>query len=502
MAICANTAAAPGIPQIFNADSSTLLFLPLAHSLARVIQLSCVRARVRIGYTPDVKHLAQDLQSFRPTLILAVPRVFEKLYTQAQRQAYAHRVTRIVFDRADSVAVAWSTALDAGGAGPALRMQHAIFDRVVYRQVRNALGGRVAWSVSGGAPLGARLGHFFRGVGVNVLEGYGLSETTTGGTLNLPGRQHIGSVGPPTPGCSVRIAEDGEILLHGDFVFDGYWHNEQATEDAISDDGWLRTGDIGEIDQAGRLYVRGRKKEMIVRPDGLNVFPDDVERAVNAVPGVRDSAVVGINDGTGERVHAVVVLETGATLDDVVRAANVQLAEHQRIRTATAWTAGDLPRTEGTRKLKRVEIKRRVEGGHGSSPAPSPVESLESLLARYAPGRTIGPGTRLDELGLSSLERVELMVAIEHRFQTTVDESAFSAARDVGELRHLIAQAPAATEQVKESVEFPTWNRSVAARIVRRGVLVHSADPTQFQSPDVLFSPATLPSGIASSTHT
>jgi long-chain acyl-CoA synthetase len=293
VAVYANTTAAAGIPQIFNSESSTLLFLPLAHVLARIIELSCVHARVHIGYTPDIKELAEDLNSFRPTLILAVPRVFEKLHTSAQRKAYAKPLTRRLFDLADDAAVRWSSA--EGHPGRRLRLEHAIFDRLVYSRIQAALGARVVWSVSGGAPLGSRLGHFFRGVGVNVLEGYGMSESTTGGTLNLPGRQRMGSVGPPTPGCSVRIADDGEILLHGDFVFDGYWRNEDATRETVTEDGWLRTGDLGQIDNAGYVSITGRKKELIVTAGGKNVAPNVLEDRARAHWLVSQCVVVGDN---------------------------------------------------------------------------------------------------------------------------------------------------------------------------------------------------------------
>ena len=293
VAVYANTTAAAGIPQIFNSHSSTLLFLPLAHVLARIIELSCVHARVHIGYTPDIKELAHDLNTFRPTLILAVPRVFEKLHTSAQREAYAKPITRRLFDRADAVAIRWSSA--EGQPTAELRLEHALFDRLVYSRIRAALGDRVVWSVSGGAPLGERLGHFFRGVGVNVLEGYGMSESTTGGTLNLPGRQRVGTVGPPTPGGSVRIADDGEILLHGDFIFEGYWRNEDATREALTEDGWLRTGDLGQIDDAGYVSITGRKKELIVTAGGKNVAPTVLEDRARAHWLVSQCVVVGDN---------------------------------------------------------------------------------------------------------------------------------------------------------------------------------------------------------------
>ncbi len=293
-AVYNNVTAAPGIPGIFNAESSTLLFIPLAHSLARIIQLACIHARVHIGYTPDAKKLPEDLLTFHPTLILSVPRAFEKLYNGAQRKAYSGgRVSRTIFDRADHVAVRYSESLDGSGPGPLLRAEHALMERLVYRKVRDALGGRVRWSVSGGAPLGERLGHFFRGVGVTVLEGYGLTETMTGGTLNLPARQRVGTVGPPIPGSTVRIAHDGEILLHGRFVFDGYWQNDVATKETIDEDGWLHSGDIGQVDDQGYVTITGRKKELIVTAGGKNVAPAVLEDRLRAHWLVSQCMVVG-----------------------------------------------------------------------------------------------------------------------------------------------------------------------------------------------------------------
>jgi long-chain acyl-CoA synthetase len=292
LAVYTNTAEAPGISDIFNASSSTLLFLPLAHCLARIIHLSCVHCRVCIGYTPEVKDLPADMATFRPTLVLSVPRVFEKIYNTARRKAHASH-TGFLFDRAEHIAVAYSTSLDSGGPGLLLRLQHELYDRLVYARIRAAMGGRVRWSVSGGAPLGARLGHFFRGMGVNILEGWGLTETSTGGTLNLPERQRVGSVGPPVPGSHLRIASDGEILVKGDFVFSGYWQNEAATKETIDEDGWFHTGDIGQLDADGFLTITGRKKELIVTAGGKNVAPAVLEDRLRAHWLVSQCVVVG-----------------------------------------------------------------------------------------------------------------------------------------------------------------------------------------------------------------
>ncbi len=287
-----NTAEAPGIPDIFNATSSTLLFLPLAHVLARIIELSCIHCRVVIGFTPSVKQLPEDMASFQPTLVLSVPRVFEKIYNSAEHKAHSSGKGAI-FDRAANVAIAYSEALDRGRIGLRLRLLHGVFDRLVYGKIRAAMGGRVRWSVSGGAPLGARLGHFFRGIGVTILEGWGMTETTTGGTLNLPARQRIGSVGPPTPGSRLRIADDGEVLVQGAFNMPGYWQNEVATKETIDDEGWLHTGDIGEIDADGFLSITGRKKELIVTSGGKNVAPAVLEDRLRAHWLVSQCMVVG-----------------------------------------------------------------------------------------------------------------------------------------------------------------------------------------------------------------
>jgi len=265
-----------GLTSMFNPEGSTLLFLPLAHVFARLIQAGVVQTRTRLGHTADVKNLLPDLAQFRPTFLLAVPRVFEKVYNVSKQRAHDGGKGG-PFDKAEDVAVAYSRALDKGGPGLALRAQHVVFDKLVYAKLRAALGGRCIAAISGGAPLGERLGHFFRGIGVTVYEGYGLTETTAGGCLNIEGAVKIGTVGRPVPGISVRIADDGEILLKGDNIFRGYWHNPEATAEAITADGWFRTGDLGEIDDEGYLRITGRKKELIVTAAGKNVAPAVLE---------------------------------------------------------------------------------------------------------------------------------------------------------------------------------------------------------------------------------
>ena len=280
-------------------DASTLLFLPLAHSFARIIEVAAIEAGAVLGHTPNLGNLLPDLATFQPTFILAVPRVFEKVYNSAEQQASGSAVKGAIFHAAARTAIAWSSAFgtqdtDSGaGPGAVLQLQHSVFDRLVYRKLRAAVGGRVRYSVSGGAPLGERLGHFFRGAGITIIEGYGLTETTAAATVNRPRRNKIGTVGQPLPGVSVRIAEDGEILISGHNRFIGYWHNDSATAEALTPDGWLRSGDIGELDGEGYLRVTGRKKELIVTAGGKNVSPAVLEDRIRAHPLVSQCLVVG-----------------------------------------------------------------------------------------------------------------------------------------------------------------------------------------------------------------
>jgi long-chain acyl-CoA synthetase len=287
----ANAVAA--IPELFNQGATTLLFLPLAHSFARLVQNAAVRARCRMGHAPDVKNLVADLAGFQPTFVLAVPRVFEKVYNTARQRAHADG-RGAIFDRAEGVAVAYSEALDKpGGPGLLLRLEHALFDRLVYGKLRAALGGRCRWSISGGAPLGKRLAHFYRGIGLTILEGYGLTETSPAVASNLPTALRVGTVGRPQPGVTVRITDDGEILVKGDLVFQGYWNNEAATAEVLDADGWFHSGDLGELDDDGYLRITGRKKEIIVTAGGKNVAPAVLEDRLRAHPLVSQTVVVG-----------------------------------------------------------------------------------------------------------------------------------------------------------------------------------------------------------------
>jgi long-chain acyl-CoA synthetase len=278
-------------PDLMQPDNSVLLFLPLAHVLARIVQCCCVYQRITLGHTSDVKNLVTELGEFRPTFVLAVPRVFERVYNAAKQKAHAEGKGRI-FDLADATAAEWSRALDTGRAGLALRAKHALFDQLVYSKLRAALGGRCRAAISGGAPLGERLGHFFRGIGVSVYEGYGLTETSAPATVNTEKRVKIGTVGQPLPGVTIKIADDSEVLVKGPGVLRSYWHDEQATREAIVD-GWLHTGDLGELDEDGFLRITGRKKEIIVTAGGKNVSPTVLEDRLRAHRLISQCMVVG-----------------------------------------------------------------------------------------------------------------------------------------------------------------------------------------------------------------
>jgi len=271
--------------------SSTLLFLPLAHVFARFIEVLAVTAGVRMGHSSDLKSLLDDFSAFQPTFILAVPRVFEKIFNSAEAKAEAGGKARI-FAGAAAAAVAWSEAQDADSVPLGLRVRHAIFDKLVYGRLREAMGGKVQYAVSGGAPLGTRLGHFYRGIGLTILEGYGLTETTAPATVNRPGQIKIGTVGLPLPGVDVRIGDDGEICLRGVNVFRGYRGNTAATSEAIRG-GWFFTGDIGVLDAQGFLRITGRKKEILVTAGGKNVAPAVLEDRLRAHPLVSQCIVVG-----------------------------------------------------------------------------------------------------------------------------------------------------------------------------------------------------------------
>ena len=404
------------------------------------------------GYNPQ--DIVRQVKSRRISVIVSVPKILDVLRDHLLR--------------------AFPESQSAGG-----QRRHWTRRWWIYRAVHRAFGWKFWSFIVGAAPLEGELEEFMRGLGFVVIQGYGLTETAPIVTLNHPFSTKKGSVGKPIGGVEVKIAADGEILVRGDNVTRGYFNAPQASAEAF-EDGWLHTGDVGGFDENGQLYIRGRKKEMIVTPEGLNVFPEDVERAINAQPGVRDSAVVGVTRDGEERVHAVLVLEPGSDAHRVVRGANTALADHQKIRSTSLWPLEELPRTEGTRKLKRREIRAWVEAGGATAPPRGArgEESIEMLVARVAHGGTeVSPATTIEELGLTSLEHVELLMALEERFQVTIDEGAFAAARTVGDLARLVepAAVPAGAQprpaEAAEPVVFPSWNRRWLARAVRRASL-------------------------------
>jgi long-chain acyl-CoA synthetase len=407
------------------------------------------------GYNPA--DIAAQIRSRRVSVLVSVPKILEVL---------REYVTRKV----DDVGRA-SQARREDGAPKRGALQAHVLTRTLrrwwhYRHVHRIFGWKFWAFVVGAAPLETDLEAFWGEMGFAVIQGYGLTETAPIVTLNHPFGTKRGSVGKAIAGVEMKIAPDGEILVRGENVTTGYFG---AGADAASafEDGWFHTGDIGEIGGDGQLFIRGRKKEMIVTPEGLNVFPDDVERVLNRQAGVRESAVVG--GEKNDRVHAVLVVKPGTAIDDVVRGANAELADHQKIRRAVAWPEAALPRTEGTGKLKRAAI---AEWMHRGGPAPHAAagDLLSTLVAKYAGRGDLTSATTIDELGLSSLERVELMVALEDAFGTHIDEHAFAEARDLSALRTIVEQGDK-TGAAVEAVEFPAWNRSWPARAIRRASL-------------------------------
>ncbi|MGI8990448.1 MAG: AMP-binding protein [Bryobacteraceae bacterium] len=387
------------------------------------------------GYNP--RDIVRQIQSRRISVLVSVPKILDVL------REYILQV-----------------APESGEPPPA--KMHWMRRWWHYRRIHRMFGWKFWSFVVGAAPLDPKLEAFWSQLGFVVIQGYGLTETAPIVTLNHPFDSAKGSVGRPIAGVEIKISPEGEILVRGENVTSGYFN---APESARFEDGWFHTGDIGGMDENGRLHIRGRKKEMIVTADGLNIFPEDVERALNETPGVRDSAVIGVWDGPEERVHAALVLEPGASPERVVRDANARLEPHQQIRGYSSWPGEELPRTEGTRKLKRGELRKWAQGGAQSETTPAAPSSggLESILAKYAHG-PITAETSLADLALSSLDRVELLMALERK--GAIDEGSFTGARTVGDLRTLVERMPAQT--TSPPLQFPSWNRSLAARWVRR----------------------------------
>jgi long-chain acyl-CoA synthetase len=417
------------------------------------------------GYSPV--EIIHQIKSRRVSVLVCVPKVLDVL------RDYVQRTVPLSTEPDPLVGKHWSR-----------RWWH-------YRDVHRLFGWKFWCVVCGAAPLDPELEAFWRKLGLLVVQGYGLTETAPVVTLNHPLRASKGTVGRPIGGVEVRIADDGEILVRGENVTKGYYKpaGTEAAGAAESDspfkDGWFHTGDIGELDATGRLAIKGRKKEMIVTPQGLNVFPEDVERALLAQPGVREAGVVGLAVHGEERIHAVLVVEPGRDVEAIVRGANAGLEDHQRVWSTSIWPGALLPRTEGTKKLKRRDLQRWAAGeAVGAASGPMGAASVADVVARFSAGRTIGPETTLEEIGLSSLDRVGLMMALEEAFQTTLDEAMLTGPRTIRELEQLVAPAPAvpaaeradragtvhatATPAAPLAIDFPSWNRTRLSWFVRR----------------------------------
>ena len=326
----------------------------------------------------------------------------------------------------------------------------------IYRRVHRMLGWKFWALIVGAAPLDPELEAFWRKLGYVVIQGYGLTETAPMVSINHPFQASHGSVGRPVAGVEVKLADDGEILVKGENITAGYYG---VAGGVIAADGWFHTGDVGELDPAGAIRIRGRKKEMIVTPEGLNIFPDDLERVLLTLPGVADAAVVE----QGQRPHAVLVLASGMDGASTVAAANTELEGHQRIRGHSVWPPGSpLPRTEGTRKLKRAAIAEWVRSGAREAVA-SGGTGVAAVLARYSGGRAVTPATTVADLGLSSLERVQLLLELEEKLGRPLDETALASATVSG-IEQLQSQPPAAQEPIR----FARWARCGWARAIRR----------------------------------
>ena len=355
-------------------EPSTMLFLPLAHVFARIIEVGCLESGIVLGHSADITALLPDLATFRPTFVLAVPRVFEKVYNGAEQKAVSEG-RGAIYVRAAKVAVAYSRALDDPKGPPLLlKAQHAVFDKLVYAKLRAALGGQAKWAVSGGAALAERLGHFFRGIGVTILEGYGLTETTAPVSVNRPERVRIGTVGLPLPGVAVRIDDDGEVLVRGKTVFPAYWRNEQATKDAFTTEGWYRTGDLGELDDEGFLSITGRKKEIIVTAGGKNVAPTILEDRLRSHLIVSQCMVVG--DGK-PFIGALITIDAeafGPWKEQHGKPADASIADLKEdpdliasVQHAVDDANKPVSRAESIRKFRILDTDFTQEGGHLSA---------------------------------------------------------------------------------------------------------------------------------------
>ena len=369
LAECGNVVA--GASDLFmKPHGSTLLFLPVAHVFGRMVQIGAVAAGLHLAHCSDpLTRLLPDLASFKPTFVLAVPRIFEKVYNGAEAKADAAGKGAI-FRKAADVAIAYSEALDTGKMSAGLKFKHALFDKLVFSKIRHSLGGRVEAAISGGAPLGVRLGHFFRGAGVRVLEGYGLTETTAGATLNLTTAHKVGSVGRPIPGTTIKIAEDGEVLIKGGIVMRGYWQNDEANREVFTEDGYFRSGDLGKLDEEGYLYIVGRKKELIVTSGGKNVAPAVLEDRLRAHPLVSQCMVVGDNqpyiaalvtiDQEALKIWISANKKDGASLAELVNDPDLVSV----IQTAVDEANKAVSRAESIRKFTILPVDFTIAGGH------------------------------------------------------------------------------------------------------------------------------------------
>lgn len=361
--------AAVAMKEVVEPGSSTLLFITTAHVFARFISILGVHAGVKVGHQADTKQLLPALGSFKPTFLLAVPRVFEKVYNSAEQKAAAGGKEKI-FRKAADVAIAHSKALDAGKVPLGLKLQFALFDKLVYGKLKAAMGGRVRYAVSGSAPLGLRLGHFFRSLDVKILEGYGLTETTAPATVNIVSKFKIGTVGTALPGVGIRIADDGEVLVKGIDVFDGYWNKPEETAAVFSGE-WFHTGDIGSLDDEGYLTITGRKKEIIVTAGGKNVAPAALEDPIRANPIVGQVVVVGDQKPF---ISALITLDPEMLpvwLNNNGEAGDMSVADAARnpkviaeVQRAIDLANAKVSRAESIRKFKILDIEFTEASGH------------------------------------------------------------------------------------------------------------------------------------------
>jgi long-chain acyl-CoA synthetase len=334
-----------------------------------MVQIGSITAGLHLAHCSDLTKLPADLASFKPTFVLAVPRIFEKIFNGAEAKADAAGKGKI-FHKAAEVAIAYSRALDTNKISPLLKLQHGLFDKLVYAKIRAGLGGRVEAAISGGAPLGERLGHFYRGAGIRVLEGYGLTETTAGATLNLTSAHRVGSVGKPIPGTTIKIAEDGEVLIKGPIVMQGYWQNDAANKEVFDSNGYFKSGDLGKIDEEGYLSIVGRKKELIVTAGGKNVAPAVLEDRLRSHPLISQCMVVGDNkpfiaalitiDPDTIKPWAVANKKEGASIADLAKDSTLQAV----IQTAVDETNKAVSRAESIRKFIILPVDFTIAGGH------------------------------------------------------------------------------------------------------------------------------------------